>query len=332
MFDAPASASSGLKAVVHAEPDSVDRHWRDLISAAAAAAALDPGIDHRILRDVLHCTLRQVGGMVWERDGAQAADCTTSILLDGLAAPGSARPGPGGASAAVAVVEAARARWAAEAQQRARDRRGAILDTARDQFALRGFEATTVRDIADAAGLPAGNLYRYYKSKDAMVAAILAQFSDRLLEAYQAVLAAGAPAVESLEAICWLLDQAGDFSREIDMLKGHARVLTLDVASHYRDGAAARYSMLVGLIEAGVAAGSSPGPPTLPWWPPACARSCGRRCGAWRRSRRPGPRVLPPLGAGRGRPPHCCPLSTVAPSPEAATGENHPLLPAWPSC
>jgi AcrR family transcriptional regulator len=257
MFDAPATASSSLKTVVHAEPAAVDRHWRALISAAASAGAIDAGIDRAILRHVLRATTRQVGVMAGERGGPQAAaDCTTSIIFDGLASPRAPAAEPGGKSAATRVVSEARARWAAEAEERKRERRGIILDTARDQFALRGFEATTMRDIADAAGLPAGNLYRYYESKDSMVTAILSQFSDRLLEAYEAVLAAGAPAVESLEAICWLLDQAGrHFSREIDMLKGHAKVLSLDVASHYREGAAARYSMLVNLIEAGVATG-----------------------------------------------------------------------------
>jgi AcrR family transcriptional regulator len=257
LFDAPASASTALKTAVHDEPASVERHWGTLISAAAAAGAIGAGIDRQILRHVLHCTTRQVGGVVWERGGPRAAaDCTTAILFDGLASSRAARPGPGGAPAVTGVVDEARARWATEARERGRERRGAILEVARDQFALRGFEATTMRDIADAAGLPAGNLYRYYESKDAMVTAILSQFSDRLLEAYQAVLAAGAPAVESVEAICWLLDQAGrHFSREIDMLKGHATVLSLDIAAHYREGAAARYAMLAGLIEAGVATG-----------------------------------------------------------------------------
>jgi hypothetical protein len=91
-----------------------------------------------------------------------------------------------------------------------------------------------------------------------MISAILSEFSDRLLEAYQEVLAASGVrrSAQSLEAICWLLDQAGrHFSREIDMLKGNGKVLSLDVASHYRDGARARYSLLVGLIGDGVATG-----------------------------------------------------------------------------
>jgi AcrR family transcriptional regulator len=258
MYDAPTSASLSLKTVVRAEHASLDEHWRSLIVGAIAAGAIDQHIDPRILRHVLRDTLPMTGVMVWERgapDGglAAAADCVTSIILDGLAAPGPALPE---SVSAVGVVAEARARWAVQAQARLRERPGMILDVARVQFAQRGFEATTMRDIADAAGIPAGNLYRYFDSKDAMVTAILSEFSDRLLDAYREVLAASASAVESLEAICWLLDQAGrQFSREIDMLKGNGKVLSLDVASHYRDGARARYAMLVGLVENGVATG-----------------------------------------------------------------------------
>jgi AcrR family transcriptional regulator len=248
MYDAPASAR-------------LDEHWRSLVADAVATEAIDQRIDPRILRHVLRDTLPMAGAMAWEREApvgemAAIADCVTSIILDGLAAPQYAPPDSSGPSPAIRVVAEARARWAAQARARLRERAGTILDVARTQFAQRGFEATTMRDIADAAGLPAGNLYRYFESKDAMVTAILSEFSDRLLDAYREVLAAGTTAVESLEAICWLLDQAGrQFSREIDMLKGNGKVLSLDVASHYRDGARARYALLVSLIEDGAATG-----------------------------------------------------------------------------
>jgi AcrR family transcriptional regulator len=267
MYDAPTSASPALKTLVRAEPGSVDRQWRELVSAAAAAGVIDPRVDPRILRHVLRDTLPKAGVMVWERGAPSGeltafAGCVTSIILDGIAAPRASPAGPADQgprfprSCAIDVVSQARARWAADARQRLAGRPGMILDVARAQFAQRGLEATTVRDIADAAGISAGNLYRYFGSKDAMVTTILSEFSDRLLDAYREVLAAGGSAVESLEAICWLLDQAGrHFSREIDMLKGNGRVLSLDVASHYRAGAAARYAMLVSLIEDGVATG-----------------------------------------------------------------------------
>jgi AcrR family transcriptional regulator len=296
MYDAPTSASLSLKTVVRAESASLDGHWRSLIADAGAAGEIGRRIDPRILQHVLRDTLPMAGVMVWEHgapDGGMAAvaDCVTSIILDGLAVRESVPPGPHGQSAAIAVITEARARWAAQAQARLRQRPGMILDVARAQFAQRGLEATTMRDIADAAGLSAGNLYRYFESKDAMVTAILSEFSDRLLDAYQGVLAVGTTAVESLEAICWLLDQAGrEFSREIDMLKGTGKVLSLDVARHYRDGARARYALLVSLIEKGVATGE-----IRPVAEPALVASCVREI-MWAPMR-----SLAPISSGRVR-------------------------------
>jgi AcrR family transcriptional regulator len=156
-------------------------------------------------------------------------------------------------SAASQAVEAARARWTGEAAQRQQQRPGTILDVARGQFALRGFEATTMRDIADASGITASNLYRYFDSKDSMLMEILGNFSDQLLDAYREVLQAGSPVVDTLDAILWLLDHAGrHFSREIDILPGFSRLLPPAVANRYGKGAQARFSMLTDLIDAGV--------------------------------------------------------------------------------
>lgn len=48
-------------------------------------------------------------------------------------------------------------------------RRGEILDCATDLFARRGFDLTTMDDIADAAGITKRTLYRYVKSKDELL-------------------------------------------------------------------------------------------------------------------------------------------------------------------
>ena len=296
MYDAPTSASASLTTVVRAEPASLGEHWRSLVADAVADGALDRRIDPRILRHVLRDTLPMAGVMARERAApeggtAAVADCVTAIVFDGLALREPAPLDHGGQSPAIRVVAEARARWAAQARARGRERPGMILDVARAQFAQRGFDATTMRGIADAAGLPAGNLYRYFESKDAMVTAILSEFSDRLLDAYREVLAVGAPAAESLEAICWLLDQAGrQFSQEIDMLKGNGKVLSLDVARHYRDGARARYALLVGLVENGVATGE-----VRPVAPPALVATCVREI-MWAPMR-----SLAPISPGRVR-------------------------------
>ena len=256
LFDAPTTASSSLKTVVHAEPASVDRLWRTLISAASAAGAIMDGVDLRILRYVLHRTTLHAGLLWgWEApSGTRAvAECITALVFDGLAP---AAPASADSSKATRVVGDARARWIAEAAERKGERRGQVLDAARTQFALRGFEATTMRDIADAGGITASNLYRYFESKDSMIHAILGDFSDRLTEAYRDVIQAGSSVVETLDAILWLLDQAGrHFSREIEILQGFKRLLDIGVADRYQEGAELRFALLVNVIDSGVAAG-----------------------------------------------------------------------------
>jgi len=51
-------------------------------------------------------------------------------------------------------------------------RRRQILDAARRRFAANGFHATSMQDLLAECGLSAGAVYRYFPSKDAMVAAI----------------------------------------------------------------------------------------------------------------------------------------------------------------
>ena len=47
-----------------------------------------------------------------------------------------------------------------------------ILDAAERCFVRAGFHRTTMQDVAAEAGMSAGNLYRYFASKDALVAGL----------------------------------------------------------------------------------------------------------------------------------------------------------------
>jgi len=51
-------------------------------------------------------------------------------------------------------------------------RRQAILDAAERCFVRAGFHRTTMQDVAAEAGMSPGNLYRYFPSKDVMVAGL----------------------------------------------------------------------------------------------------------------------------------------------------------------
>lgn len=60
--------------------------------------------------------------------------------------------------------------------------RAALLEAAAKLFAERGFDRTTVRDIAALAGVNQALLFRYFGSKDALFAAVMACQSRELLE------------------------------------------------------------------------------------------------------------------------------------------------------
>jgi AcrR family transcriptional regulator len=52
-------------------------------------------------------------------------------------------------------------------------RRLLIMEAAESSFAERGFHATTMNDIAVRSSISVGALYRYFKSKDALITAII---------------------------------------------------------------------------------------------------------------------------------------------------------------
>ncbi|MFF9066614.1 TetR/AcrR family transcriptional regulator [Streptomyces sp. NPDC014891] len=81
------------------------------------------------------------------------------------------------------------------------ERREEILSTAAEVFAVHGYDATTVREIADAAGLLAGSLYYHFDSKESMLDEILSCFLHELRAGYDAVLAAGLGPRETIEAL-----------------------------------------------------------------------------------------------------------------------------------
>jgi len=68
-------------------------------------------------------------------------------------------------------------------------RRDELLKLAATMFADRGLKSTTVRDIADSAGIHSGSLYHHFKSKEQMVEEVLKDFLDWLFERYQEIVA-----------------------------------------------------------------------------------------------------------------------------------------------
>jgi AcrR family transcriptional regulator len=85
--------------------------------------------------------------------------------------------------------------------QPATDRRAELLAIAAGLFADRGLRATTVRDIADAAGILSGSLYHHFDSKESMVDEILRRFLDALFDRYGEIVARDLGPRATLEAV-----------------------------------------------------------------------------------------------------------------------------------
>ena len=80
-------------------------------------------------------------------------------------------------------------------------RRDELLDLAATMFADRGLRATTVRDIADSAGILSGSLYHHFKSKEQMVEKVLRDFLDWLFGRYQEIVEAETDPLERVKGL-----------------------------------------------------------------------------------------------------------------------------------
>jgi AcrR family transcriptional regulator len=83
----------------------------------------------------------------------------------------------------------------------ANSRRDELLELAAVMFAERGLRATTVRDIADGAGILSGSLYHHFASKEEMVDELLRGFLDWLFERYHEIVESEPNPLERLKGL-----------------------------------------------------------------------------------------------------------------------------------
>ena len=75
-----------------------------------------------------------------------------------------------------------------------------VLEAAK-VFAERGYDQTSIQDLADAIGLAAGGLYHYIGSKERLLISICDQLMEPLLEGALALVEDDAPPAERLRAL-----------------------------------------------------------------------------------------------------------------------------------
>lgn len=103
-------------------------------------------------------------------------------------------------------------------ESRGENRREALLDAAAAMFAAKGYDGTSIRDIAGAVGMLPGSLYYHFKSKEELLLAVYRKGVARFEAAIDAAL--GSTAAEpwqAIEAACAahlsILLDGGDYAR-----------------------------------------------------------------------------------------------------------------------
>jgi AcrR family transcriptional regulator len=213
-YEAP-SANPELVELLHRTPEAIQGAMLQTLRSGLWSGYIRPDIDLPILADRICQTMLHVGLDVIRHKARpeQVAAVSCHILLDGLAGriPKDAKLDR---SPARALADELIVTWAKDTDDDVDARTVHIRAVARKEFGRKGYEVTTVRDIASAAGMGTGTVYRLIGSKETLLASIMMSFAKRVGEGWAQILRCEATPVEKLDALAWLdinaLDQFSD--------------------------------------------------------------------------------------------------------------------------
>ncbi|WP_395656383.1 TetR/AcrR family transcriptional regulator [Nocardioides sp.] len=136
-------------------------------------------------------------------------------------------------------------------------RRDELLAIAARLFAEKGFKNTTVRDIADAAGILSGSLYHHFDSKESMVDEILRTFQEELFGQYDQILAGDLDPLAKLEqAVLVSFDAIDQHHDEVAIFQNDAAyLLTFDRFAYLADRNRQSREVWLTLLRNGIDAG-----------------------------------------------------------------------------
>ena len=138
------------------------------------------------------------------------------------------------------------------------ERRDEILAIAAELFAERGFAATTVREIADSAGILSGSLYHHFDSKESMVEELLRTFLEDITRAYRREVASGDDPVTMLRTLVRLaFDSIGARWATVSvMVNEYNLLISYPRFSFVQDLSEETERLWVSVIERGVQSGA----------------------------------------------------------------------------
>jgi AcrR family transcriptional regulator len=199
------SVSPVLIELVRRPPARLRQAMLDTLRAIRWTGGLRPGLDMQSVADRECQTMLHVGlGIIAQHAPAlEAASVLGQIMLDGLATSAADDARLDASPAFTAASRVVRS-WVDQPQPEAADTAGRVRAAARTEFARRGYETTTLRDIAGAAGVGLGTVHRVIGSKDEFLADIMRSVGQRVAEGWASIVRSGSTPVEMLDAMTWI--------------------------------------------------------------------------------------------------------------------------------
>jgi AcrR family transcriptional regulator len=113
-------------------------------------------------------------------------------------------------------------------RERGKQRVAALIDAGAELFAEKGYEATTMTEIASRGGAAIGSLYQFFPSKEALAEALFNRFTERAAASFARVeeLAPGRSARELADLLIdYKLEQGTDRDAAIVLLSSVASII-----------------------------------------------------------------------------------------------------------
>jgi AcrR family transcriptional regulator len=209
------SSNPELTALAQQRPTAILEAMLQTLRAARWSGYLRSDIDLPVLADRIVQSMLQVGlDVIRHNAGAdKVATLLCRILLEGLAAVPPTDADLDRSSAFIAADEVVQS-WIDDSNAAPNDKAAHVRAVARAEFGRKGYEVTTIRDIASAAGMGTGTVYRVIGSKDELLASIMQSFGEKVALGWTNVLRSDASPIEKLDALSWVntnaLDRFGD--------------------------------------------------------------------------------------------------------------------------
>ncbi len=203
-YDPPVSAGHELVELAAQAPTATEKAMLKTLRAGKSSGFIRDDIElpmlaHRLSQTMLHTGL---GLFHRYRDVDRVAGHLCGMVLYGVATS----PPPDSdldTSKAMQAVEAVMTSWGHDDPLET-DRSTQIRSVARTEFGRRGYEVTTIRDIAAVAGLSIGSVYREIGSKEELLESIMRSFSEKVVAGWDAALTSKATSLQKLDAAAWL--------------------------------------------------------------------------------------------------------------------------------